>query len=168
MEETMTEHQPAWLVKRNGRRLGLVGTAARLLIGSLLVGSVIYGQLTSHLTPAAWALGLFVFPALVLAGHGWWVHRHPAPFAATGRLISLLGPALFLALYFSWWYAPAVSFTSDAALVYFGSSMLLAAIRGDGGCEILSSSNWLLHRHDQIACSLFFPVDALERHGTRS
>jgi hypothetical protein len=134
----------------------------------MLVGSVIYGQMTSHVTLAAWTLGLFGFPALVLAGHGSWVRRHPAPFAATGRLASLLGVALFLALYFTWWYAPAVSFGSDAALIFFGSSMLLAALRGDGGCEILSSSNWLLHRHDQIACTLFFPVDALEQEGSRA
>jgi hypothetical protein len=168
MEEPMTEQEPPGPVQHNGRRLGPLGTAARLLIGLILVGSVIYGQLTSHLTPAAWVLGLFGFPALVLAGHGWWVHRDPAPFAATGRLASLLGVALFLALYFTWWYAPAVSFTSDGALIFFGSSMLLAAFRGDRGCEILSSSNWLLHRHDQIACTLFFSIDALEQEGSHS
>jgi divalent metal cation (Fe/Co/Zn/Cd) transporter len=78
----MTEQESPRLVQHNGRRLGPLGTAARLFIGLILVGSVIYGQLTSHLTPAAWTLGLFGFPALVLAGHGWWVHRHPAPIAA--------------------------------------------------------------------------------------
>jgi hypothetical protein len=168
MEEPMTEQQPPRLAQHNSRGLGPLGTAARLLVGLILVGSVVYGELTSHLTPAAWALGLFGFPALVLAWHGWWVHRHPAPIAASGRLASLLGIALFLALYFTWWYAPAVSFTSDAALLFFGSSMLLAAFRGDAGCEILSSSNWLLRRHDRIACALFFPIDALERRDTCS
>jgi hypothetical protein len=164
----MIQQQPAWLVQRKGRGIGPLGTAARLLVGLLLMGSVIYGQLATRLTPAAWALGLLVFPALVLAWHGWWVHRHPAPTAASGRLISLLGVTLFLALYFTWWYAPALAVTSDAALVFFGSSMVLAAFRGGAGCEVLSFSNWLLHRHDQIACTLFFPVDALERRGTPS
>jgi hypothetical protein len=161
------EQQPAWLAQQSGRGLGPLGTTARLLVGILLLGSVVYGELSSHLSPAAWVLGLLGFPALVLAWHGWWVHRHPAPIAATGRLASLLGPALFVALYFTWWYAPAVSFTSDAALVFFGSSMLLAAFRGDGGCEILSVSNWLLHRHDQIGCTVYYPVDALEKNSTR-
>jgi hypothetical protein len=168
MEEPMIQRQPTQLVQQSGRGLGPLGTAARAVVGFLLVGSVIYGQLSSHLTPVAWLLGLIGFPALVLAWHGWWVHRHPAPIAATGRLASLLGVTLFLALYFTWWYAPAVSFTSDAALVFFGGSMLLAAIRGDAGCEILSCSNWLLHRHDQIACTPFFPFDALERRNIRS
>jgi hypothetical protein len=168
MEEPMTEQQPVQVVQRSGRNLGPLGTTARLLVGLILVGSVIYGELSSHLTLAAWVLGLFGFPALVLAWHGWWVHRHPAPIAATGRLTSLLGIALFLALYFTWWYAPAVSFTSDAALLFFGSSMLLAAFRGNGGCEILSSSNWLLHRHDQIGCTLFFPIDTLGQKSARS
>jgi hypothetical protein len=162
------EQQPAWLALQSSRGLGPLGTTARLLVGILLLGSVIYGELSSHLTPAAWTLGLLGFPALVLAWHGWWVHRHPAPIAATRRLISLLGVALFLALYFTWWYAPAVSFTSDAALIFFGSSMLLSAFRGNGGCEILSSSNWLLHRHDQIGCTLFFPFDVLDQKSTRS
>ena len=164
----MTEQQLAWRARQSGRGLGPLGTAARLLVGILLVGSVIYGQLSSHLTLAAWTLGLLGFPAIVLAWHGWWAHRHPAPIVASGRLISLLGVTLFLGLYFTWWYAPAVSFTSDAAMIFFGSSMLLAAFRGDGGCEILCSSNWLLHRHDQITCTLFFPVDALERRGSGS
>jgi hypothetical protein len=127
---------------------------------------VIHGQLTTHLTPAAWALGLLVFPALMLAWHGWRVHHHPAPIADTGPLSSLLGLALLLALYFTWWYAPALAVTSDAALIFFGGSLPLAAFRGDAGCEILSASNWLLHRHDQIACTVFFPFDALGRRGT--
>jgi hypothetical protein len=163
----MTERQPARFVQRNDRGLGPLGTTARLVVGLLLVGSVIQGQLTTHLTLASWALGMLGFPALVLAWHGWWVHRHPAPIAATSRLASLLGVALFLALYFTWWYAPEWSVTSDAALIFFGGSMLLAAFRGDAGCEIWSSSNWLLHRHDQLACTVFFPIDALEQRGTR-
>ena len=163
----MTEQQSARLVQRDNRGIGPLGTVARLVVGLLLVGSVILGQLATHLAPASWALGLLGFPALVLAWHGWRVHRHPTPIAATGRLTSLLGVALFLALYFTWWYAPTVSVTSDAALIFFGGSMLLAAFRGDAGCEILSSSNWLLHRHDQIACTVFFPIDALEGRGTR-
>ena len=163
----MTEQQSARLVQRDNRDIGPLGTVARLVVGLLLVGSVIYGQLATHLTPASWALGLLGFPALVLAWHRWRVHRHPAPIADTSLLSSLLGVALFLALYFTWWYAPALSVTSDAALLFFGGSMLLAAFRGDAGCEIWSASNWLLHRHDQIACTVFFPIDALERRGTR-
>lgn len=60
-------------------------------------------------------------------------------------------------------YAPALSPTSDAALLFYGVSMLLAALRGYAGCEVLAMSNWLLRRDDQIGCLLFGPVDHLER-----
>src|SRR5215472_1094444 len=94
MEEPIMEQQSPWLAQQSGRGLGPLGTTARLLVGILILGSVMYGELSSHLTPAAWALGLLGFPALVLAGHGWWAHRHPTPIEAFGRLISLLGVAL--------------------------------------------------------------------------
>jgi hypothetical protein len=168
MEKSMAEQQRAQRMQQNGRELGSFGTAARLIVGSLLMGSVIHGQLMTHIAPATWALGLLGFPALMLIWHGWRARRHPAPIVDAGPLISVLGVALFLALYLTWWYAPALAVTSDAALIFFGSSLLLAAFRGDAGCEILAVSNWLLRRHDQIACAAFFPIDALERRGIRS
>jgi hypothetical protein len=36
--------------------------------------------------------------------------------------------------------------TSDAALIFYGASMLLAALRGYAGCEVLAVSNWRLRR----------------------
>jgi hypothetical protein len=70
---------------------------------------------------------------------------------------------VFAALYATPWYAPPLSFTSDAALVFYGASMLLAAARGYAGCEVLAVPNWLLRRDDQVGCVVFAPVDALER-----
>jgi hypothetical protein len=162
----MTEQYQPQPIQRLSRDIGPWGTAARLVVGLVLVGSVITGQLATHLTPAAWALGLGGFPMLVLVWHRWRIQRHPVRFTDTGPLISLVGVVLFAALYFTWWYAPALSITSDAALIFFGGSMLLAAFRGDAGCEILSASNELLHRHDQIACTVFFPIDVLELRRT--
>jgi hypothetical protein len=153
--------------QRASRDLGPLGTAARLVAGLLLVGSVVYGQLATHLAPATWALGLIGFPALVLSWHLWRIRRTSAPFRDTSPLSFALGVLLFLALYFTWWYAPALAVTSDAALIFFGGSLILAALRSDAGCEILALSNWLLRRHDQIACALFTPIDALERRGAR-
>lgn len=155
------------LAQRNGRDIGPFGTTARILSGFGLVGSVVYGQLSTHLAPATWALGLIGFPALVLAWHWWRIHRTKARFYDTSPLSFVLSVALFLALYLTWWYAPALSVTSDAALLFFGSSMMLAALRGDAGCEVLVLSNWLLRRHDQIACAVFTPIDALERRRKR-
>ena len=43
------------------------------------------------------------------------------------------------------------------------ASMLLAALRGYAGCEVLAVSNWLLRRDDQVGCAVFWPIDQLER-----
>jgi hypothetical protein len=82
--------------------------------------------------------------------------------AFTGPLGHLLTLALFLVLYGTIWYAPPIGFISDAALLFFGSSMLLAAGRGYSGCEVLAISNWLLRRDDQLGCVVFDAVDRLD------
>ncbi len=158
--------------KRNGKDIGPIGATARILVGLGLVGSVIHGQLSVHLAPAThapatWALGLIGFPTLVLAWHWWRIRRHPAPFHGTSPLSFTLSVAPPLALYLTWWYAPAFSVTSDAVLIFVGLSMVLAALRGYAGCEILALSNWLLHRQDQIACAVFTPIDSLEQRSLR-
>jgi len=164
--ELFWKQQEQW----NGRGIGPIGTLARLGIGLWLVGSVIHGQLATGFTPAThtiatWALGLIGFPALALAWHGWRIRRHPARFEDTSLLSFALSVALPLALYFTWWYAPAFSVTSDAVLLFVGGSMVFAALRGSAGCELLALSNWLLRRCDQIACALLTPIDSLEQRG---
>jgi hypothetical protein len=89
--------------------------------------------------------------------------RRPAGLRATGPAGHALNAAVFAALYATPWYAPRLAFTSDAALLFYGASMLLAAARGYAGCEVLAVPNWLLRRDDQVGCVLFAPVDALER-----
>jgi hypothetical protein len=144
------------------RTIGVWGTAARIGVGVLLAGSVLYGHAARGWHPAAWLLGLLVFPVLVLAGQWWWTRRRPAPLRVTGPVGHLLAPFVFLALYLTWWYAPAVAELSDAALLFYGGSMLVAAARGDAGCEVLAVSNRLLGREDQIGCAGFWPVDTIE------
>ncbi len=104
----------------------------------------------------------------MLVWHWWRIRRDPAPFHDTSPLSFVLGVALPLALYFTWWYAPAFSVTSDAVLLFVGSSMVLAALRSYDGCEMLAFSNWMLHRTDQIACAVFTPIDSLEQRGSLS
>jgi small multidrug resistance pump len=167
--------EPFWKQKGqwNSRDIRPIGTVARLGIGLWLAGSVVYGQLVTHLVPAthsfaSWALGLIGFPAVVLGWHWWRIRRHPARFQDASPLSFVLSVALPLALYFTWWYAPAFSATSDAVLLFVGGSTLLAALRGYAGCELLALSNWLLRRCDQIACAVWTPLDSLEQRGSRS
>jgi hypothetical protein len=149
---------------RTHRDIGPIGTAARLVVGLLLVGLIVYGQLSSsgHLTPITWVLGLIGFPALVLAWHFWRIRRNPARFSVTSALSLVLSLALPVALYLTGWFVPPLWFTSDATLIFVGSSLLLAALRGSAGCEFLALSNWLLRRSDQMACAIFTPIDSLE------
>ena len=83
-------------------------------------------------------------------------------------MANVLNVVLFLALYLTPDYAPALAVTSDAALIFYGTSMLLAALRGYAGCEVLAISNWLLGRDDQAGCLLFWPIDHAERRRTRA
>jgi hypothetical protein len=143
---------------RRQRSIGPLGTTARVLIGGLLVASVTWGHLTRGFHPSAWLLGLLGFPALLVAGQWLRTRRTPTPLRATGPLAHALNVAVFLVLYL-------LEPTSDAALLFYGASMWLAAARGYAGCEVLAVSNWLLRRDDQIGCALFWPIDQLEQHG---
>ena len=150
--------------RRQRRGIGGIGTAARLLLGLVLLGSVLQGELAGPFRPAAWALGLVGLPVVLLAWQRWRARRSRPRLQATGPVGHTLNLAVFLALYLTPWYAPALGFTSDAALLFYGTSMLLAALRGDAGCEVLAVSNWLLGRDDQVGCVVFAPIDQLERH----
>ena len=101
-------------------------------------------------------------PAVVVAGHWWYARHHPAPVRATGPVGIAVNCAIGVAVYLSGWLVPALWFMSDAVLAFYGMSMLLAAIRGYAGCEVLAVSNWLLRRDDQVGCVVFTPVDSLE------
>lgn len=149
----------------SARAIGGWGTAARLLVGGFMVGSVVYGSLTGDgtLQPESWLLGLVGFPAAVLGWQRWRTQSNPDRLVAvTGPVGHLLTAVVFLVLYTTTWYAPPIGFVSDATLLFFGCSMLVAAYRGYAGCEVLSITNWLLRRDDQIGCILFDPVDRLE------
>jgi len=163
-------HQPGGgngprAVGRTGhtRAIGAAGTAARVLIGLVLLASVLSGEASRGWHPAAWVLALVVFPAMALAAAWLRARRHPAGLRATGPAGHAVNAAVFAAMYATPWYVPPLGFTSDAALLFYGASMLVAAARGYAGCEVLAVPNWLLRRDDQVGCLVFAPVDALER-----
>jgi hypothetical protein len=141
------------------RKIGPLGTAARIVVGALLVGSVAQGHLARGFHLSAWVLGLVGFPALLVGLQWLRARRTPTWLEATGPVGHAVNLAVFSVLYLS---EP----TSDAALIFYGASMWLAALRGYAGCEVLAMSNWLLHRDDQVGCALFWPVDRLEHHRT--
>src|SRR5579859_3721185 len=120
-------------VAGRGRRIGIIGAAARVILGLTMVGTVVWHEWPAEFVAASWALGLLGLPAIVLAWQWVRARRTPASFQATGPLGFTLNMVVFLALYFTPVYAPVLTFTSDAALIFYGTSMLLAAARGYAG-----------------------------------
>lgn len=150
------------------RHIGPLGTAARTAVGLAMLGSVVQGHVSGPFRPLAWVLGLLAFPLATLAWHRWRIRRAPGRPPAGGVIGLLGGPAVFLALYLTWWYAPALDVTSDAVLLFYGGSMLLAAARGSPGCEVLAFSNWVLGRDDAPGCFVFEPLDRRPRRNPTS
>jgi hypothetical protein len=146
-----TNHTPS---KQRG--IGAVGTAVRVAVGALLLGSVAWGHLRGDFHPAPWALGLLGFPAVLLTGQWLRARRTPTRLQATGPAAHVLNLLVPVALYL-------IEATSDATLTFYGASMLLAAARGYAGCEVLAVPNWLLGRDDQVGCAVFLPIDHFER-----
>jgi peptidoglycan/LPS O-acetylase OafA/YrhL len=149
------------------RHIGRWGTAARLILAVLLLGSVIQQQSAHRSHPASWALGLLGFPAVLLAWQRLRIRRNPRQVHATGPVGHAVCLAIGAALALTPYYAPTLSITQPAIAIFYGASMLVAVARGYAGCEVLAVSNWLMRRDDQVGCVIFLPVDQLEQHRAR-
>ncbi len=132
-----------------------------------MLGDVVYGHATNGWHLAPWLLAVVVFPAAVAMLHRLFVRVHPGRIVATGPLGHIVNIGVFLALWLTPEYAPALGATSDAVLIFYGVSMLIAAARGTAGCEVTVLSNWLLRRDDEVGCAVFLPVDLAESGARR-
>jgi hypothetical protein len=148
------------------RQIGMIGTIARVIVGTWLFGSALYGHLVrGPFRPLPWILGLLIIPAIFLTGQWVRARRNPSKLRAHGPIASTINIIIFF--YFVFWAPSSISFISDAALIFYGISMLIAAIRGYAGCESLAISNWILKRDDQLGCLFFSPIDFVERKAFR-
>jgi len=149
------------------REIGPFGTGARIILGFILFGSVFYGQIIKGpFRPLPWVIGLLIFPAIFIIWQYLRARRNPARLEANGPVATVLNVVILFAFFFTFMYAPSIDFMSDAVLIFYGLSMLLAALRGYGGCESLAISNWLLKRDDQLGCLVFSPIDSAESQFT--
>lgn len=157
--------------KARRRQIGPIGTVARVVIGffMLLYGltggrvEVMHGNVRTGFDPLSVAIGVVAFPTVLLVWQWLRARTSPTRYDATGPLATTINIVVFIALVLTPLYARPLSFTSNAALVFYGASMLLAAARGYGGCEVLAISNWILRRDDQIGCLVLSPIDHYER-----
>ena len=167
----MTETNVSEPEKARRRQIGGIGTVARALIGFFMVLygltggriEVMHGTVQTGFDPLSVGIAVVAFPTLLITWQWYRARTAKARYEATGPLATTVNIAVFIALVLTPRYAPPFSFTSNAALVFYGVSMLLAAARGYGGCEVLAISNWILRRDDQIGCLVLSPIDDYER-----
>jgi hypothetical protein len=46
--------------------------------------------------------------------------------------------------------------------IWLGASMLLSALRGYAGCEVLAACSLITGSDDQVGCILYTPIDSAE------
>jgi len=96
-----------------------------------------------------------VLPGLTLV-LGLLARRHASkPLRFTGPGGHVVNCAVIVALV-------ANPYTGGAATLFYAAMLLVAAWRGQPGCEITVLSNWILRRDDQVGCPFFGPIDAAE------
>jgi len=152
------------------RQIGPIGTTLRAIVGFVFLfglgipGGVttVHGRYEYRFDVLSVILGAVVFPAAVLAWHWWAVRRRSTPLRATGPVATTINMLALLALFLIPWYAPRIYFIATGAAVFYGASMMLAAVRGKAGCEVTAISNWVLGRDDQVGCPVFTPIDSIE------
>jgi hypothetical protein len=138
------------------RGIGPIGTVSRVAVGLLLLLLAGWsGGLSWELEWYDPVVGLIAFPAITLSA-GLLIRRSSsAPIRFTGPLAICLNCAVIVALI-------AIPYTGGGALLFYGLTLLVAAWRGQPGCEATVLSNLILGRDDQIGCPTFSPIDAAE------
>jgi len=151
------------------RDIGPGATAARVAVGAALVvlglvtgpgrwdvaAAVLLHPLLAVLAAAGLARALRL--GVVRSGPGDWTRSEAGASLAVGMVVLLVGIALTF-----------VSPVGGPSLyLFFGGSMLLAAVMGYAGCEVLALPNLLLRRRDAVWCLLFSPLDRAESRAGR-
>jgi Family of unknown function (DUF6410) len=150
---------------RGRRDIGPIGTATR--VG----GGLIAIALPVALQGIGWwdlFVALVVLPliatsasALVTAAY-----ERFAPAALARRHAICSGPGCSLILVILAIYVGITFLTplnGDVAFwIWIGASLLLAAARGYGGCEVLAIPNLIMGRRDRIGCMIYTPIDMAE------
>jgi ketosteroid isomerase-like protein len=151
------------------RDIGPVGTAARVVGGLLAIAVPIAmeGLDWWDVGAALVALPLIATAAAALVRRG---SERYAPHALAQSRSSWSGPTV-LVLGSVVGIGIALTFVTplDGGVgiwSFLGCSMLVAALRGQAGCEVLAIPNALTHRADQIDCVIYTPIDTAEARRT--
>ena len=69
----------------------------------------------------------------------------------------------FFAMFFIGYGGPAAT----GALTFIAVSLIMAGLRADSGCEVMSLPALFLGKHTHLACLLFSPIDWIEKRLTK-
>ena len=135
----------------------LLGRLFRLSLGVYFVTEIwpVYSDVSWEgvLIRLSWAVGLLVFYAFL---HFVIVRYTPKIDRVIGAILAF---SPFLAVFFIGYGGPAAT----GALTFLSISLILAAIRADPGCEVMTIPAIFSGKHTHLACLLFSPIDWCER-----
>jgi hypothetical protein len=148
----------------NGDQAPPIGRALRLVLGFILIVILILAgrhvDARFLLRTALLVAGLVAVYSLIhLLGSRWF-----AGFKKWGG--AALATAVLVAVYLTGGPGGLLFGKGEgelAAGTFLGISLLFAAIRGDGGCELMSIPAALFGKGSNLACIVFSPIDSLER-----
>ncbi len=147
------------------RAIGPIGTIEHFIMGPVLIYFGFNSPLEDiapvtsiSLLPGYWDdlfVGLIMLPLVMVVVQLTWNWLKNEPLKATGRMGFTINILITIILF----YTP----LHHAMWFYLGFSLLVAAIRGYAGCEVMAISNWVTGRNDQVGCVIFSPLDAIEK-----
>jgi hypothetical protein len=133
------------------------GRALRFIFGVYLLYDIhaVYLEvdLNGILIRLSWAIALVIFYYVV----------HLVVSVNAKGVNPILGAVLAFApvliVYFLGYGGPAAT----GALTFLGITLIIAAIRADPGCEVMSIPGLFSKKHTHLTCILFSPIDWVER-----
>lgn len=133
-----------------------IGRILRLVLGVFFASEVIPVYLTvtteDVLIRLGWTLALLLFYTglhFVILRYGLKVNNF---------IGAVLAFSPFLAVFFIGYGGPAAT----GALTFISFSLIIAAIRSDSGCEVMSIPSMFTGKHTHLCCLIFSPIDWIE------
>lgn len=158
----LQEHR---LLGGGGRDIGWVGTVSRVIGGTAAIALPValhgFGWREAGVAFVALPLIAFIAATGLTAGF-----KQVAPKLLEQQHLICSAPGCLLVAIMIASAAGLAALTGAngnvSVWVWLGSGMLLAAVGGYGGCEVLAIPNLITGRRDQIGCILYTPIDRLE------
>lgn len=135
----------------------LIGRILRFLLGAFLIIEVwpVYMRVSAGgvLIRLGWTIGLvliYIFLNFLISGFA----KNLSP--VIGAILSFVP---LIMIFFIGYGGPAAT----GVLTFIAVSLIIASVRGDPGCEVMSIPAMITGKHTHLICLLFSPIDWIER-----